>query len=351
LLAATRLKKAFFSLFAFAAGLGLLNVGAVVYEILPYGVRTVNGQPVGLYSVGAGAGRPQLAKGARLQGTKYQIAINSLGFRGPELLESKPANGIRVWATGGSTTFDILAPNDASTWPAVAGRELQARHPDKVVEVINAGIPGEVFWGSGQDLNRLWRKVQPDVVIVYHGINDLRKAATQSLPPQGHMAAAPIDLAILRVMRRKLAVPRAIPSNWSDRRLSRHQLDLVRRELNNFVAIPHKAGIPVLMATHALRLDQKWTPELANRDIRSLAFLLQMSPAAVAESVDLYNGMVRRVAEERGFSFVDLRTAVPADREYWGDSCHFSGKGSALAGAAVADALDAMIPALATTVQ
>jgi hypothetical protein len=40
-------------------------------------------------------------------------------MRGPEIMVPKPDNGLRVWCVGGSTTFDIYAPDNASTWPAV----------------------------------------------------------------------------------------------------------------------------------------------------------------------------------------------------------------------------------------
>jgi lysophospholipase L1-like esterase len=336
-------KKLLFTLVLTAVGLLSMNLGALVYETLPYGVRSEDGQPVGLYEVGAGTGRPQLKKGAHLRGSQHEISINSLGFRGAELVDPKPANGFRIWAVGGSSTFDIFSPDDASTWPAVAAATLQARHPDRTIEVINAGIPGEVFWGNGQDLMRLWRTIKPDVVVVYHGINDLRKAITQHLPPQGHMAAPPLDLAILRVLRRAFSAPRPIPSEWSDRRLTQQQLREVRRELLNFLAIVERSRIPVLMATHGLRLPQQWTADDANSDIRDLAFLLQMPPPAVAESVDLYNDMVQRVARERGFLVADVRGSVPGDHEYWGDACHFSGAGSAIAGETVANALEGML--------
>ncbi len=337
------LKKLLFAVVGTVLGLVGVNLGAAVYETLPYGVRSVDGQPTGLYAVEAGGGRPQLKRGAHIKGTQYEITINQLGFRGAELRAPKPDNGFRIWAIGGSTTFDIYAPDDGSTWPAVAGRLLQERHPDRVVEVINAGIPGEVFWGNGQDLERLWRTVEPDVVVVYHGINDLRKAATQHLPPEGHMQKQPVDLAILRVLRRAFAAPRPIPDSWSDRRLTRNQLGEVRRELLNFLSLAERGRIPVLLATHGLRLPQPWTANDANRDIRDLAFILQMPPPAVAEAVDLYNDMVQRIARERRLPVADVRASVPGDARYWGDGCHFSGEGSEIAGKVVAEALDGML--------
>ena len=57
---------------------------------------------------------------------------------------------------GGSTTFDVFAPSDSQAWPALLGRNGD-RRPDRVVEVINAGIPGEMIAGNQEDFE-IWRR-------------------------------------------------------------------------------------------------------------------------------------------------------------------------------------------------
>ena len=326
---------------AVALGLGLVNSAAALYELAPYGVRKIDGQPQGLYV--RGAGRMQLRKGAHLKGLQYEITVNSLGFRGEELADPKPADGYRIWAVGGSTTFDIFAPDDASTWPAVAGRALQERWPERTVEVVNAGIPGEILWGSSQDLANHWRAVAPDVVVLYHGINDIRRVTTPPAPPNtlGGPVRLP-DIALVRVFQATLGKPRAVPEAWLDRRMTDSQLATVRRELERLLDQSAAARIPVLLATHALHLPDPWSVDDAEETLQELALQLSMGPVGAAEAVDRYNELVRTLVRERGLALVDVRAAVPGEDRYWGDPCHFSAAGSELAGRAVAEALAAL---------
>ena len=48
--------------------------------------------------------------------------------------------------------------------------------PHRNVEVINAGVPGEIMSGSAQDFQDFGGAFKPHMVVVYHGPNDLRRA-------------------------------------------------------------------------------------------------------------------------------------------------------------------------------
>ena len=69
------------------------------------------------------------------------ISINSLGFRGPEIDESKPDATIRIAFLGGSTTFCTEASADEATWPAVLCARLAERFPSVAFEYVNAALP------------------------------------------------------------------------------------------------------------------------------------------------------------------------------------------------------------------
>ena len=102
-----RLRKAALALVVTVSALAALDGLAWLGEVLAYGAPYDGARPRGLYKHAQGQ-RPGLQPGARLDGLLYSIHINSLGFRGPELAVPKPHNGLRVWCTGGSTTFDIF---------------------------------------------------------------------------------------------------------------------------------------------------------------------------------------------------------------------------------------------------
>ncbi len=113
------------------------------------------------------SGRP----GAVLRLPGHVAAFNSVGIRGPEVEMPKPKGRFRVVCEGGSTTFDLLAADDASTWPARLARELGPG-----ADVVNGGFPG---WTSVQNLIALELRdvdFSPDLVIVFAGINDTQPA-------------------------------------------------------------------------------------------------------------------------------------------------------------------------------
>ena len=112
--------------------------------------------------------------GARLtldvEGEKYEIAINTHGFRSRETTEAKPPGVRRVLCIGGSTT--VQGRTNDETYPALLERELKAAWPGATVEVLNLGINGITSDHWLSRLDELFR-FQPDVVVQYEFVNDL----------------------------------------------------------------------------------------------------------------------------------------------------------------------------------
>jgi lysophospholipase L1-like esterase len=98
--------------------------------------------------------------------------INSLGFRGEEITLKKPPGVYRIVAIGGSTTFGVYLPHN-ETYPYFLQRKLREDFNTPTIEVVNAGLTGST---TAESLHRLFTQVlpiQPDMVIIYHGYNDL----------------------------------------------------------------------------------------------------------------------------------------------------------------------------------
>ena len=123
------------------------------------------------------AGRPD----AVLEAAGHVVHFNARGQRVTNVRDvpvPKPAGTYRIVCEGGSTTFDLLAPDDAATWPARLGTLLGPR-----ADVVNAGFPG---WTSLESLVSLEIRdldLTPDLVVVFSGVNDLQ--------PAGHVPFAP----------------------------------------------------------------------------------------------------------------------------------------------------------------
>jgi hypothetical protein len=99
----------------------------------------------------------------------YYYHINSLGFRSKELIEPKPPEVFRVFILGGSTVEGGL--NDQWAIDTYLGQDLKKYYQG--VEVINSGIVG---YTSKEELALLQTRIldlQPDVVVIFDGRNDL----------------------------------------------------------------------------------------------------------------------------------------------------------------------------------
>ena len=286
-----------------------------------------------------GDGRPHLRPGAQLSGSRFEINVNALGFRGPDLVQPRTDKTWRVWFVGGSTTFDIYAPTDREAWPAQVGQVLQEAWPDKTVEVINAGVPGEVLRGNREEFESHFGQVGPDVLVIHAGPNDLRSASMHATglepePERGFMER----LAIFRVLSRKLRLQH-IPSSWKGRQIETHFWDRMGKDLSDFVGSARRKGMKVLLATHAHRAEDSATGRQAAWQVAESSRLLRMDGEGVIAAFSKYNEMVRQVAVDFQVPLVDLRSVVPPEERFFGDHTHFSPSGSAKAAEAVAAVL------------
>jgi len=101
---------------------------------------------------------------------------NNMGFRGDDLVSPKPADELRVFLIGGSTT-ECLVLDDDDSLDAVVQRNMQksVAEPTKV-RVYNTGVSGDRSDDHVAILTQRIVHLQPDVIVVFAGINDLRAA-------------------------------------------------------------------------------------------------------------------------------------------------------------------------------
>lgn len=119
--------------------------------------------------------KPYVEFAPRVNYRSPTVNTNELGFRGGAVKNPKPPGRVRIVVVGGSAAFGSGASSDAATFPARLEAALRARS-GRDLEVVNAGAPAYV---SGQELARLVFELvdlEPDIVIVYDGFNDLNSA-------------------------------------------------------------------------------------------------------------------------------------------------------------------------------
>jgi len=98
--------------------------------------------------------------------------INQLGFRGEEIDLEKPDDVYRIVAIGGSTTFAVYLKWNES-YPYYLQEILRQRFGTDKIEVINAGLTGSTTAESFHRMSTQVLPVDPDMVVIYHGFNDL----------------------------------------------------------------------------------------------------------------------------------------------------------------------------------
>lgn len=256
--------------------------------------------------------------------------IGPAGFRGPAPAVPKPDGVRRVLCLGGSTTYgDGLA--DGETYPERLGERLGAG-----VEVVNAGVPG---YTTAETLLNLCLKgldLEPDVVVVYHAVNDYRPRTVPDLDAgyrvfrrvwvEEELERTPLTRALGALALGRLALGHearrhglfAFTELDVPRRLARAEIVAAdstfafERNLRALVAVARARGIAVVLATQA----------------QCAAHLAQ---AADREPIDEHNQVTRRVARETGVTLCDVAREFPEPGSFLpGDPVHLSAAGSAL---------------------
>ena len=279
------------------------------------------------------------------------VMVNSQGFVGRELEANRPGLW-RIVALGDSCTFG--AGDDRNTYPAMLGSRLEKREgAGRSYEVVNAGISG---LNSGLALRRLTSKVlplEPDVVTIYVGWNDLMKFDPRA---QGKTAALAgvarviDDLWLVKGLRKLLFFyirpmlwpPRTGPSASGS--FADFQPTVYERNLLSMIEAVRAAGSqPVL-----LTLPTVVRPEMTVADLRvaRVMFPYFASAAGVADLLELlgtYNRSIRRIGGEQQVPLIDLARSfeqLPATGPYFWDTMHLSPQGMALAADEILAGLD-----------
>ena len=298
-------------------------------------------------------------EGMRVAAFGKQVSFNSLGYRSPERSAGKPPGTMRILCAGGSTTFDILSANDSQTWPWQMEQILREQGLD--AEVFNAGFPG---WTSLENLVSLAIRdldLNPDIVVLYQGINDLQPASHQPFDSQyehGHaeetMRALGFELQPLKWYEHSLFVEKArelavgkrdpwqrlqnlAPPEDAMLELPTAALETFDRNVRSFVAIAVAGGSKVVLVTQPLRVRS----ESAEADRAYLAqWLLGLDPTAVPVQLERLNSVMRELTMAGPAVLADAAKGVAWKDSDFGDPMHFSARGSTRMASFMADIVE-----------
>jgi lysophospholipase L1-like esterase len=293
------------------------------------------------------AGRPN----ALLRVFGKEVRFNAMGERGTNLLDlplPKPAGTFRIVCEGGSTTFDLLAADNAATWPARLGALLA---PD-AVDVANAGFPG---WTSLESLVSLEVRdvaLGPDLVVVYSGVNDLQPASHEPFHADysvGHADILPRVTGVVpvpvRLVSRSLLLEKLL-----DRLRPRHPegvegyspafawkggarkddipaaaVAVYETNLRSTVGVASAHGAKTLLVAQTAVIrkgreegDREWLKGWAPG----------LTPVGYLAGLSRYNAVARKLGDEGLALFVDPFAGGGFGDDDFSDPCHFSAAGS-----------------------
>ncbi len=345
------------------------------------------------------------------RGMRVGVYHNSLGFRSPEIPMPKPEGEFRIVVLGGSSTYGLFPTPEAAAGvrtflerisagataesdPLVA-RALRGVHmPDVTsllysltypgyleaklhdrgftnVRVINAGAEGYSTWESLIGFQLRCLDLDPDMVMVYHGYNDiharliwpyqahrgdnsgqlshstgwyeplplhLRSIAIRILLVRMGRARSPADLvftfgtveptAMFWDYERQL-VARRYPSGFFLEHSVKELLETnkpvyFRRNIENIVATAEQAGIqPVLLTFASTDADDE----------------RRFSTSDYNQALREHNDIVRRLGRELNVPVIDVAEVFPNDPELFVDTIHMTTDGGWLMADLIADAL------------
>lgn len=291
----------------------------------------------------------------------HDFPINSQGYRGEEPAVPKPEGVYRILCLGGSTTFSVGVVGEYDkAWPPQLQAMLSERHPGKTFEVVNAGVPG---WHSADSLLNFHlrlQQLQPDLVIVYHGINDIQAVATPNYQPdyshQEKLAYADEKaegverLFIRSLLYTKLKKKFSGKKSGYNSQVATAVVDepsaecavVLERNLRHLVALIRDVGAKPLLATFALSYNLSLPQDKIEEYAGNWAFYAPgLSRAGLARTVDLVNQRVTALGVELGVPVSQNAAALPPGREAFTDLVHFTPAGATLMAETFANTIDA----------
>lgn len=296
----------------------------------------------------------EIAEQLRFRGVPYlnyglaptYPGVNSLGYRNAEIAIPKPDGVFRIVTLGGSTTYGELIDDPQQAYPAQLQRILREEYGYSQIEVINGGVPAYTSWHSLVNFQFRVLDLQPDLVIVYDGINEL---GSRAVPPESY-AGIPPNAGTWRTDAPNLGISTlyryiAINAGWiEDPRLITYRFQQFDPRLRCCENLTDEEL--------AARFDAN-PPIYFERNLRNLAALAELHGIAVVfsswtyfpdETVNNFNLMVKpyrqdaiaqqntvlaAISADTSAEFFDLHAVLPYNPDYWfADGIHLTPLGT-----------------------
>jgi lysophospholipase L1-like esterase len=278
----------------------------------------------------------------------------------PGALAREP-DTLRIITMGGSTTRSAHLPPD-ERYPSVLETVLEAESAGRRVEVLNAGME---WWSTKHSLINYvtyLRRLNPDVVVIMHAINDAMRSFS---PPQyaigeydeqwSHYYGAAIQGAVPPSFEKKWLARLASP--WYPQRgrvveyprESFVSLPVYRQHLATLFEYLEADGVRAILVTE----PSIYTDEMVGDDGGFLSmtrayfrqrggplrFVYPDAPS-MRRAMEMYNAAAVAEAWAHGVNVVDAAAQIPRERAYFVDDVHATAAHARLLAELVADAVN-----------
>lgn len=299
-----------------------------------------------------------------------QLHTNRWGFRGEDIGKRKPPGTFRIFVLGGSTVLCSTVPF-AQCHTRLLEKRLSAAYPNRKIEVQNLGAEWHTSQHSVMRVLFEAQEFSPDMVICFHGINDLccsfAPNAFSDAPYRGDYGHYYGPAAALAKAENKTAYfIRSAAGHWFSDFLSQGvrldgpdgrglkglrvmffpnaktvdvenwpSLSSFERNMRNLVEIAQSKKIRMVLAT----MPSLYRDDLTQRERDVLIFSIsqqfdgkQASLGSMKRGMALFNETTRKIALDHAVALVELDAVMPKTLEYFYDDVHYTAKGNALVG-------------------
>jgi hypothetical protein len=287
-----------------------------------------------------------------------QLHTNAAGFRGEPITREKPPGAFRVFVMGGSAVFCLRTPYE-KTHVFLLQQRLREQFPERFIEVQNAGADWHTTQHSLIKYLIQIRDYQPDLVVLWHGINDLVRsfspeafahgpfapdyshyfgATSRAIKegaerPRGREPILRIRLYLIDAMRSAIHGPEEDEGPARVVEVERFQsLPSFRRNLELLIEALERDGVGLILASQPSLYSEHPSPEQQQVIYFPRVFCREQgrvpSVRSMARGMAAFNRATEEIARAHGVGFVDLAAAIPKDLKHMLDDVHYTEQGN-----------------------
>ena len=296
-----------------------------------------------------------------LNSNYYTAELKTNNFRyvnGPngdrDIIIPKPKNLYRVNCIGGSTTQNYLSlENKNYSYPLELEKIIKLKF-SKDIEVNNCGVGG---YNSADLLVRFALQnidTEPDLVIIYHGYNDIESYLTKNFSSDYSHSRKNIGeeywkfLIGSKIPDVPIKFINYLKNKWLPGRTIRHSLlkivskgtidykidfseglKIYERNLQNIINLCVRNKIEVVLCTFCFYLHEK----IKNEPVHIL-----YEKIVIEE-----NKIIKKLAKKNDIKLIDCYSLIPKKDSNFVDSIHFTHEGMSLLAKSICDAIDIKI--------